>query len=211
MWCGLSGATLTRVAIEGSEMQIHSALALARDCVVCPSISVRCLSKRRRREAAHTELVSITSLCGQRSAQRFESPCSCSVAATDTSAPNTHGAEAQSSIQGRNRAKTLWRFRNGTPLAGWEGGGMDEVPQDVDGEELDLPLNQEPGQLPLRLRSTMRLRGQKKNEETESPRTRLDSDREPNDTGGTSIARFLVWRPNGGENRPGRADRRPDA
>jgi hypothetical protein len=35
---------------------------------------------------------------------------------------------------------------DGTLLADWKGGGaMDDVPQDVDGEELDLPLNQEPG------------------------------------------------------------------
>ena len=30
-------------------------------------------------------------------------------------------------------------------LVGQAGGVMNEVPQDVDGEKLDLPLNQEPG------------------------------------------------------------------
>jgi hypothetical protein len=38
------------------------------------------------------------------------------------------------------------RGDDGTLLADWESGGvMAEVPQDVDGEKLDLPLNQEPG------------------------------------------------------------------
>jgi len=63
--------------------------------------------------------------------------------------PFTRDEKLETPVVGEQAAGTYQgcgQRGDGTLLADWEAGGvMAEVPQNVDGEELDLPLNQEPG------------------------------------------------------------------
>jgi hypothetical protein len=56
---------------------------------------------------------------------------------------------------------------------------MDEVPQNVDGEELDLPLNQQPGTAAPEIEINYEVERRKEEQGTESLGIRLDSAREP--------------------------------
>ena len=56
---------------------------------------------------------------------------------------------------------------------------MDEPRQSIDGEKLDLPLNQEPGTAAPEIEINYEVEREKKNEGTASLRIRLDSAREP--------------------------------